>query len=80
MKSDFAAAFDEARIGNPKHLQLIEVVLDSRDVPWQLIRHLSIRGPAQVKYMQEEGFKLQFDIPDKHTRKDSAHARANSGH
>ncbi|KAF2101247.1 pyruvate decarboxylase-like protein [Rhizodiscina lignyota] len=59
-KSEFAAAFDPSRIENNKHLQLIEVVLDKLDVPWQLLTHLKRRGEKQIKYMQEEGFKEQY--------------------
>ena len=64
LKSEFAEAFDTARIEDPKHLQLIEVVLDKLDVPWQLITHLKKRGPAQIKYMEEAGFKEQYDADD----------------
>lgn len=59
-KSEFASAFARDRIENPKHLQLIEVVMDKLDVPWQLLTHLKRRGEAQIKYMEEEGFKSMY--------------------
>lgn len=46
-------------VKNPKTVQVVEIVMDTFDVPWRLSSQIATRGPAAVKEMKEAGFKVR---------------------
>lgn len=47
---------EDEDLKKPKEVQVVELVLDTFDVPWRLTKVLSMRGPAMVEKLTEGGF------------------------
>ncbi|KAF2091833.1 pyruvate decarboxylase [Saccharata proteae CBS 121410] len=55
-KDDFLAVLEEKALAEPKHVEIVEVVMDMLDVPWRLLEQIAMRGPESVKELKEAGF------------------------
>lgn len=47
---------EDKALAAPKEVQVIELVLDTFDVPWRLTKILSMRGPPAVEKLTKAGF------------------------
>lgn len=48
-------ALADPELADPKHLQLVEIVLDKLDCPWRLLEIIKAR-PGKTEELKAEGF------------------------
>ena len=48
----------------PKAVQVVEIVMETMDVPLVLATLIAMRGPAAVQEMREAGFKVPASVTD----------------
>lgn len=58
-KAELEKVFGLESVKEPQTVQVIEVIMEPKDVPWRLATQVATRGPEAVKEMQEAGFKVR---------------------
>ena len=66
-KEDLEAVLRLPSVQTPKTVQIVEVMMDSMDVPMRLSTQIALKGPETVKEMREAGFKIPPSYTNGHS-------------
>lgn len=55
-RSELTSVLASLPITRPQHTTVVEIVMDPFDVPWEMSAVISLRGPAKIQTLRDEGF------------------------